>query len=216
MILLPLVLQTEAALSFGEARQLPPAVVGERLLKDVEHGPVETFIAPVGGMNAPGTIDADLVERPAATAQGCTRVRWTVRFRTHPGNPLDDAIPDNRYPTTEIARAKPSGCSTADYVHVNPGIDPSRGFAVLEQLDRLRSGGAKFTIECTDQTRWGLCDKKATIPTELARLKPWNISADPDGLLIWLGTPGRTVTEVRFDEQQPDRVWISRSIPAPF
>lgn len=216
MILLALLLQTEAALSFGDARRLPPAVAGKRLLKGVEHGPIEAFVAPVGGMNAPGVIDADLVERPAATAQGCTRIRWTVRFRAAPNDALDHAIPDDRYHITEIARSKASGCRTADYVHLNPGVAPSQGFAVLEQLDRLRSGQAKVTIECADQTHSGLCDREATIPAELARLKPWNISADPKGLLIWLGTPGQTVTEVRFDSRKPRHVSISRAILAPF
>jgi len=216
MILLALFLQSETVLSFGDARQLPPAVAGERLLKGVDHGPIEAFVTPVGGMNAPGTVDADLVERPSATVRGCTRIRWTVRFRADPNDALDHAIPDYRYQTTEIARAKPPRCSTADYVHLNPGVDASQGFAVLEQLDRFRSGKAKFTIECADRTRSGLCDQEATILAELARLKPWNISAGPDGLLIWLGTPGRTVTEVRFHKKQPDHVWIGRSIPAPF
>ncbi|WP_428969854.1 hypothetical protein ACQR50_03880 [Sphingomonas sp. Xoc002] len=216
MILLALLLQTEAALSFGDAQKLPPSVAGERLLEDVNHGPIEQFVAPVGGMNAPGAIDADLVERPMATARGCTRVRWTVGFRADPADVLDHAMPDDRYKTTEIARAKRSSCSTADYVHLNPGVDASQGFAVLEQLDRFRSGQAKFVIQCADRTHSGLCDREATIPAELARLKPWNISADPNGLLIWLGTVGHTVTEVRFSKQHPDYVWINRSTPAPF
>lgn len=216
MILLALLLQTEPALSFGDTQKWPPAVAGEHLLKDVNHGPIEEFVAPVGGMNAPGTIDADLVERPTVTARGCTRVRWTVRFRADPADALDHAMPDDRYKTTEIARAKRSRCSMADYVHLNPGVDASQGFTALEQLDRFRSGKATFVIECTDRTHSGLCERGAAIPAELARLEPWNISADPNGLLIWLGTPGHTVTEVRFHERHPDHVWIKRSTPAPF
>ncbi len=167
-------------------------------------------------MNAPGVIDAHLVERPLATTQGCTRVRWTVRFRADPNDALDHAIPEDRYPMTEIARSKASECPNADYVHLNPGVTLSQGFAVLEQLDRLRSRKAKFAIQCADQTQSGLCDREAAIPAELSRLKPWNISADPNGFLIWLGTPGGTVSEVRFDSREPRRASISRAIPAPF
>ncbi|MDZ7281894.1 hypothetical protein N4G62_07620 [Sphingomonas sanguinis] len=216
MILFAVLLQTGAALSFGDARRLPPTVAGERLLKGVQHGPIEAFVAPVGGMNAPGVIDANLVERPIATTQGCTRIRWTVRFRADPDDALDHAIPDDRYPMTEIAPSKASGCPTADYVHLNPGVTLSQGFDILEQLDRLRSGEAKFAIQCADQTHSGLCDSEATIPAKLSRLKPWNISADPNGFLIWLGTPGQTVNEVRFDSRQPDHAWVGRYYPAPF
>jgi hypothetical protein len=217
VILLPLmILQPEAALSFGEARRLPPPVAGERLLKGVDHGRIEAFVAPAGGINAPGVIDANLVERPSATVQGCTRRRWTVRFRADPNDALDRAMPKDHYQTTEIARAKPSRCPTADYVHLNPGVETSQGFAVLEQLDRLRFGKAKFVIQCTDQTNSELCNRGAKIPYELAHLKPWNISASPNGFVLWLGTPGRTVTEVRFDAREPNHVSISRNIPAPF
>ncbi|WP_347093013.1 hypothetical protein [Sphingomonas parapaucimobilis] len=216
MILLVLALQMGGALSFGEARRLPPVVAGERLLKGVDHRPIETFIAPAGGMNAPGVIDVDLVERPFAIDQGCSRIRWTVRFRASPNDMLDHATPEGRHQTTEIARAKPTGCSTANYVHLNPGVDTLQGFAILEQLHRFLSGKAKFVIQCADETASGLCDKEAAIPAELARLKPWNISASPNGFLIWLGTPGKTVSEIRFDPHRPGRAWVNRSVPAPF
>ncbi|WP_312487572.1 hypothetical protein [Sphingomonas sp.] len=210
MILLPLmVLQPDVALSFGEARQLPSAVAGERLLKGVDHARIEAFLAPAGGMNAPGVVDANLVEQPSATAQGCTRRRWTVRFRASPNDALDRAMPEDRYATTEIARAKPSRCTSTNYVHLNPGVGTSQGFAVLDQLDRLRFDKAKFTVRCLDQTRSDLCNSEAKISYELARLEPWNISANSGGFLIWLGTPGGTVTEVRFKGQEPNHVWIN-------
>lgn len=216
MILLALLLQANADVTFGEVRQLPPAAAGERLLKGEDHGQIEAFIAPAGGPGPPNFIQADLVEKPTTTIQGCTRKRWSVSFHAQPGERLDDAVADDHHQTTDIARPGKSGCSTATYVHLNPGIAISQGFAVLEALERLRSVRERFVIACTDTTQSDLCKDQAKIPSKLSILKPWNIATAPNGLAVWLGTPGSTVTELRFDQRQPDHVWINRSVPAPF
>ena len=89
--------------------------------------------------------------------------------------------------------------------------------ALLGQLEKLRSGRKNVTISCTeDDTASSFCMNKAAILSALARLTPWNIASDPNGFRVWLGTPGRTVTEVRFHSQRPSHVWVDRRFPAPF
>ena len=218
MILLALLIQIDTALTFGEAKRLPPAVAGERLLKGENFRPIESF-ARFGATfeDRPGLVESRLFEQPVATPLGCTRQQWTVKFQAQQSEEPDSALPYDRYRATEIALPKPSGCAVADYVHFNPGISEAQGFAVLRQLEKLRSGRKNFTISCTeDDTASSFCMNKAAILSAIARLTPWNIASDPNGFRVWLGTPGRTVTEVRFHSQRPSHVWVDRRFPAPF
>ena len=208
--------QVAATPTFAEFKHLAPSIAGDLVLQGQTHGPIESVIAPAGGSTAPGVVEAELVEQPVATEQGCVRRRWTVRFSAPPDADINTARPDDRYSATEIGMQRPRDCRTTSYVHLNPGIDQAQGFLSLTALERIRLGARNIRFQCSDETSSGLCRDDRTILRVLNTLTPWAISRDANDVLIWLGTPGEIVTEVRFDWAEPSRVRVTRHIPAPF
>lgn len=213
--LLLLSIQASAAPTYAEVRRLPPAVAGDRVLSGRQHGRIMSVEAPTGGMNAPGTVEAQLVEQPAAHGPRCVRTRWTVSFRASPDKDIGSATPDTIYSTTEIAVSGMHPCPDKGYVHLNPGLDQEQGFAALAVLQRVRSSAPGVRLTCSDQTSSGLCADDRTTRRALATIAPFTISRDAGDVLIWLGN-GWVVTELRFDPAAPDRIAVERRFPAPF
>jgi len=214
--LILLSIQASAAPTYAAVSRLPPAVAGDRLLSGRQHGRIMSVEAPTGGMTPTGTVEAQLVEQPSAQGPRCVRTRWTVKFFASPDQDIGSAAPDTIYSTTDIALVHTSACPTKGYVHLKPGLDQEQGFAALAVLQRARSSAPGVRLTCSDQTSSGLCADDRTTRRALAAIAPWAISRDAGDLLIWLGTGGRIVTELRFDPAAPDRIAVERRFPAPF
>ena len=216
MIIMASLAQVAPAPTFAEFKRLAPSIAGDLVLQGQTHGRIDSIIAPVGGLTAPGVVEAELVEQPVATEQGCVRKRWTVSFSAPPNADIDTATLDHSHSATEIGMPGTHGCRTASYAHLNPGIDRALGFRSLTALERIRLGARNLRFQCSDETSSGLCRDDRSILRVLNTLTPWAISRDANDVLIWLGTPGGIVTEVRFDLAEPSRVRVTRHIPAPF
>ena len=216
MIIMALVAQVAATPTFAEFKRLAPSIAGDVLLQGQTHGRIDSVIAPVGGLIAPGVVEAELVEQPVATERECIRKRWAVSFSAPPSADINTATLARSHSSTEIGMPRPHGCRTASYAHLNPGIDQAQGFRSLTALEQIRLGARNLRFQCSDETSSGLCGNDRAILRVLNTLTPWAISRDANDVLIWLGTPGGIVTEVRFDLAEPSRVRVTRHIPAPF
>jgi hypothetical protein len=104
LLMFVFLLAQAAALSFSQLRELPPAAAGDAVLRDQQHGHIETFEAPTGGLNAPGVVDGQFVERPTVSGSGCVRQRWTVKFQAAPGRP---STPPLRQASTAHGKLQP-------------------------------------------------------------------------------------------------------------
>ncbi|MBB3911658.1 hypothetical protein [Sphingomonas desiccabilis] len=209
--------QAPPTLTLLQVRELSPAAAGDAILGDEQHGPIERFEAPTGGMNVPGLIEGQLVERPVPSALGCVRRRWTVKFRAAPGADISTAkVQSGTYSTREISPSSDGICPAGDYVRLSPGVSVEQGWDALAKLKEIRTGVSATRFECSDTTSSGLCDDSKAIRVALRTLTPWAITRDDDDVLIWLGVRGGIVTEVRFNSAQPSRVLVTRKVPAPF
>lgn len=208
--------QAAPTLTFAQVRALPPAVAGDAILPDQQHGPIETFEAPHGGVNAPGVIEGQLVERPVANGPGCARKRWTVRFRAVPGADIRTATVDSMYSTQEIAPASNAICASQGYVRLNPDVSLEGGWKVLASLKEFIDGRGHAQVRCSDTTSSKLCTDSNAIRSSLRTLSPWAITRDANDTLVWMGVPGGIVTEVRFNAARPPYITIRRDVPAPF
>lgn len=205
-----------AALSFSQLRELPPAAAGDAVLRDQQHGHIETFEAPTGGLNAPGVVDGQFVERPTVSGSGCVRRRWTVTFHAAPGAAIDTATAAGMYSTWEIAASPHGVCPSGRYVHLNPGVSVDQGWKALAHLEAVSVTGSRIEFQCSDRTSSGLCDSGTAIRSGLRRLAPWAITLEAGEVVMWLGVPGDVVTEVRFPSTDATRVTVTRKVPAPF
>ncbi|MFS0735904.1 hypothetical protein ABC347_02535 [Sphingomonas sp. 1P06PA] len=204
----------QSAPTLSDIARMPPAKAGETVLRDQDHQPIDSVETPaIGGLEPPGLRRLEFVERARKDGPGCTRRRWHARFQAD--GPDRAPILSGISSTSEIAALVAETCANSEYVHLNSGVEPARGFAALERLRQLRLNEKTPRFHCTDTTRSGLCASDESIIRELTRLSPWAISARNAATMLWLGTKGQVVTELTFDPATPDRVTIDRRIPAP-
>jgi hypothetical protein len=218
MILMTMVLlATQAPPTLGALANLSPGAAGEIVLAGKDHEPVAKIVAPAGrGMDPPGMVERQLVERPVAGPQGCSRRRWIARFSHTPGVAEDEATLSSVWASTEVALPGAAGCPDDGYVHLNPGLGASQALPALRYLDDIRLGDAPAEFTCSDETASGLCADPGKIRQALAKLSPWAVTRQNGQMVFWLGTPGQAVTEVRYSPNRLDQVTVSRRIPAPF
>jgi hypothetical protein len=98
---------------------------------------------------------------------------------------------------------------------MNGGIEVAEALRSLARLEALGTASRMARFACTDSTPSRLCDDPRRIGRELARLPAWAVMRRGGDIVLWLGTPGQVVTEVRFDPAQPDQVAVSRQVPPP-
>lgn len=216
--MLTFLLAQAAALSLLQVRELSPAAAGDAILRDQPHGPIESFESPTGGggPTPSGTIQGQFVERPVMSGAGCARRRWTVTFRAAPGADIDTATAQDRYSGWEIAPASDGACPSGRYVHLNPGVSMDQGWQALARLKAVRAETGREAFQCSDSTSSGLCGDSKSIRAGLRELTPWAINLEAGDLALWLGEPGKVVTDVRFSSADPAKVVVTRKVPAPF
>jgi hypothetical protein len=207
---------SSAALSLAEVRQMTPAAAGDTILRDRQHGPIETFEAPTGGMNAPGSIEGQLVERPVSSGPGCVRRRWTVQFRAAPGADITNATVIGTYSSQEISPRLTETCPTGRYVYLNPGVSVDEGWAALAKLKDSLMQESRVRSRCRDTTSSHLCRGSRAVRAELRMLPP-NVVTRVDGdIAVWIGTSNSVATEIRFPSGRPSQIVVTRRLPAPF
>ena len=208
---------TQGPATLGAIEGLSPEAAGEIVLANHEHGPITKVVAPrQRGMDPPGWLRGELVERAVAGAEGCTRRRWNVAFSQGPDVATSQARLESVSATTEIGLSGPAGCPGDGYTSLNGDIDPAQAFVALRYLDDLRFRGAKAQIACSDETASHLCAGSEKIRQALAKLTPWAVMREDGQTIFWLGAPGQIVTEVRYRLDRPGRVTVTRAVPAPF
>lgn len=211
MILAALLLALVQAPTLAAVERLSPAAAGELALAGQAHGPVESVERVVMHMAPPGVHELEMLERPVKVADGCLRKRWTVAFLEQPGR---EAVMTGAQGVDQLSLAPSGACPTGRYVHLNPGLEPSQGFATLRDLQAFTAGRDATGFTCTDETTTGLCKDPSAVRREVGRLRPWAITRVDGDMAVWLGVPGEAVTEVRF--KAAGDVAVSRRIPNPF
>jgi len=217
MILMTMVLlATQGPPTLSALANLSPQAAGEIVLADKDHEPVAKIVVPTGrDMDPPGTVERQLVERPVAGPQGCSRRRWIARFSHAPGVAEGEATLSSVSASTEVALPGAAGCPDDGYVHLNPGLEATQALPALRYLDDIRLGDAPAKFTCSDETASGLCGDPKTLRQKLASLSPWALTRQNGQMVFWLGPPG-VVTEVRYSPDRLDQVTVSRRVPAPF
>jgi len=209
-----LALQVATPPSLAEIQRLSPGAAGELALGHQTHGPIESIVRGGSGMDAPGMIRLDLVERPVAQEGGCSRKRWHLDF--FPGPDGIHRLASQPSSRTEVALSSSGVCPQGQYVQLNSALTPERAFDALRHLDEIRSPRGRARFSCTDRESTHLCSGSRAIRRELARLSPWAVMTEGDATIFWMGTRGDIVTEVRYRAASPDRVVVKREMPAPF
>jgi hypothetical protein len=205
----------EAPPSLASLAGLPPAVVGEVVLKRRKHSIIES-VTPDRGLDPPGVVRLKLTERLSSISGGCFRRQWTASFRHEPGTAEASAILYDAFAATEVALPTASGCANGEFVHVNPGLDNAKALSALRHLRNVRSGKAKVRFSCSDSTGSGLCRTPRTIRRELAMLPAWAVTLRNGDIEFWLGKSGQVVTAISYSATLPGHVTVERRIPAPF
>ena len=218
MILMTMVLlATQAPPTLGALANLSPRAAGEIVLAGKDHEPVARIVVPTGqGADPPGMVERQLVERPVAGPQGCSRRRWTAWFSHAPGVAEGEAALSSVSASTEVALPGAAGCPDDGYVHLNPGLEATQALPALRYLDDIRLGDAPAKFTCSDETASGLCADPKALRQTLAGLSPWAVTRQNGQMVFWLGGAGQAVTEVRYSSDRLDQVTVSRRIPAPF
>ena len=211
-----LALQAAPAPKLSDIAALSPRAAGDLLLRGETHAPIVAVEPrPQVGLMLPGESELALVEQPVATPQGCVRGRWIIVFQ--PDRASGDPSPrvDRMRKTTEIARSTRRGCAGAVYVGLANGLSTSDGFDALARLERVRDLRAELVFDCSDAAETGLCASDRSIRRAVATLSAWLIMRSGGEDRFWLGRPGGIVTEIRIDRARPQRIGVSRRIPAP-
>lgn len=217
MITLGLLLaQAVANLSLSQVQELSPEAAGDAVLRDRQHGPIETFETPTGGMLPPGMVEGQLIERPTTAGSACVRRVWTVQFRAEPGADIATAKAESMYSSQEITLSAKGICPSGRYVHLNPGVDVDQGREALSKLYEVSARTSRTVFRCSDETSSGLCNGNKAIGAAIRGMRPWAITSSAGDILVWLGNAGNVVTEVRFKSGHLSQVFVKRSIPAPF
>lgn len=218
MILMTMaLLATQGPPTLAAIETLSPEAAGETILAGHQHGPIVKIIAPKQrGMDAPGYLRGEMVERAEAGAEGCSRRRWKIAFFQGRNATTGEAALESVSATTEIVLSGPAGCPDDGYTLLNGDIEPAQAFADLRYLDDLRLRNARAEIRCSDQTGSRLCADPRKVREALAKLSPWAVMREDGQTIFWLGVPGQVVTEVRYRFDRPSQVTVERSVPAPF
>jgi hypothetical protein len=217
MLMTMVLLATQGPPTLSALENLSPRAAGEIVLAGKDHEPVAKIVVPTGrGMDPPGTVERQLVERPVAGPQGCSRRRWIARFSHGPGVAEGEAALSSVSASTEVALPGAAGCPDDGYVHLNPSLEATQALPALRHLDDIRRGGAPAKFTCSDETASDLCADPGKTRQALAKLSPWAVTRQDGQTIFWLGEPGQAVTEVRYPLSRPDQVTVRRSIPAPF
>lgn len=216
MTLALLVAQAAASLSLSQVQMLSPEAAGDAILRDREHGPIEAFESPTGGMLPPGMIEGQLVERPTTVSSACVRRVWTVRFRAEPGADIATAKAESTYSTQEISLSAKGICPSGRYVNLNPRVDVGQGLEALTKLYKVSARTSRTMFRCSDETSSGLCKGNKAIRAAIRSSKPRAITNISGDILVWLGEAGSVVTEVRFKSGQHSQAFVKRSVPASF
>lgn len=214
MIIAPVlaILSPLPAITLDEVLALPPYEAGEQVLRGVEHGRVQAVVRPpLRGLQPPNTIDLELVEQGVEQPRGCSRKRWRTMFQHGKGDNEGSAQLTSRYAGLEVART----CDAKQFTHLNSGLSPDQALGVLERLEQISAGRARVRFTCADPTESGLCADDRTTRSQLSALEAWAVTRRNGALILWLGTPGQVVTEVRFNPRAPDHVFVERRMPAP-
>lgn len=196
--------------------RLSPLTSGAVVLAGRDHGKIESVGRVYGDMSPPGMIEVELLERPVVGREGCSRRRWTASFKQSPGAEEGDAVLSTVSSVPEVALGRSGVCPSGRYARLAPSVTSSEAFSALKKLDAVRRERSKIEVACSDSTPSNLCADTRTVLAELRRIRPWAILRDGEVSVIWLGTPGGVVTEVRLDPARPGRIGVSRRIPAPF
>lgn len=206
----------EAPPSLASIEGLSPEAAGELILKDRDHGVIESVTRDLG-LDAPGVTTLKLRERPSRISGGCVRTNWSASFGRRPGATQGSATLTNTYAVTEVSLPTLPDCSQGQFVHVNPGLAVEEAFSALKVLQDIRSGRAKVSFSCSDSTASALCETAETIRQELTRLPAWAVTRkNRETLELWLGERGQAVTALSISATAPGQVMVERRVPAPF
>lgn len=218
-MIVPILLSLNASSApiLEEVLQLTPSAAGDLVLEGQQHATIASVLEVRGkGLQLPRIVQLELVEEAHETNSGCSRMRWTARFRHEQGESVDRAVLARTYGNAEIAIKTSAWCPKGDYVKLNTGVQIQDGFTALRQLERIRSVSEPIEFSCSDRTNTKLCSSSENIRLELTAQEPWAVSRKNDRLELWLGTPGQMVTTVRLSTGTDKIVAVSRSFPAPF
>lgn len=209
--------QAATSPTFGEAMRLSARAAGDLVLDGKQHEPIVEIVVPEAGelWPPPGLAELQLVERPTFKPIGCTRRRWIATFRSAPGVSQADAALSDARAAVEIALPQSRTCPEGQYVRLNPAVGPMEAFKTLAHLQNVRSGVSRVRFACSDTTGSSLCGSDELIQRQLAKISPWALTRQAGIMSFWLGTPGKTVTEVWFNSATPDHVFVVRKYPAP-
>ncbi|MBA4047746.1 MAG: hypothetical protein C0476_04305 [Sphingomonas sp.] len=218
MIFLPLLMTAAGPPpALGAIERMTPEAAGDLVLAGRDHGPIATVARQAAtGMDPPGVVELDLVERTVTELGGCIRRRWTATFRYKVGAPAETAVLSDARAATEVALPVGESCPSGQYAGVAPGTGTDAALGALRDLTRIRQFGDDVHATCTDETTSGLCAGPQAMRDALARIEPWAVSVRGDEIKLWLGTPGQVVTDIRYTSCQPMMVAIKRFIPPPF
>lgn len=218
MIFLPLLMAAAGPPpALGAIERMTPEAAGDLVLAGRHHGPIATVARQAAtGMDPPGLVELDLVERTVTEQGGCIRRRWTATFRYEVGTPAETAILSEARAATEVALPAGKSCPSGQYAGVGPGTATDAAVSALRHLARIRQFGDAVRVACTDETTSGLCAGPQAMRDALARIEPWAVWARGTETGLWLGKPGQIVTEIRYSTSDPMSVAIKRSVPAPF
>jgi len=199
--------------TLAEIERLSPAAAGELALAGQDHGPIVSVVHRQGrGMDPPGLVSVELVERAVTHGAGCSRKRWTLAFFRRDAAALSPPVP-----TTEVALLRSGTCPDGEYVDMNPDMESVQAFEALRYLDEIRLPQSRVRFSCSDRTSSHLCASPRTIRRELARISPWAVMQEGNVTIMWLGVRGGgVVTEVRYRAASPGRITVRRRIPPPF
>lgn len=192
---------------------LLPAVAGDEALRGHSHAPIASVVLPPPqGLDIPEIAERELVEVPAATALGCSRKRWHVKFRKQIGGTAPFVF--GAFATIEIAPFGGGVCPSDGYVAIH-GIGVDQAFAALGYLNDVRSGRVKVKFSCRDTTGFGMCRNSRTMQASLDEDTASDVMQNADVITFWLGARYQVRVAVSYNVKRVDRLSIRRDIPPP-
>ena len=201
----------EGVVTKGEIADLPPQQAGDRILGQLNHGPIaRVAIDPNFG-------PVRLLEEWTRVPEGCQRLGWTAHFLVGVNATPESAWLRQAYSFGQIATAGPDGCASARYALLG-NIDRDNGFKALAVFEEAAAGKRAVTFECTSTAGRDICASPQTIRAEMLRpvhrlvhviggryALTYN-SRESAGPLMYM--------TVSFDTLQPDRIRIE-DLPFP-
>jgi hypothetical protein len=210
---MPVGLMLLQAITLSAFDALPPEAAGRAALAGRDHAPI-VAVEPerTRALQPPGVRERYLVERARQTARGCVRNRWEATF--HATSADGDPSLANVRPASEIALSRDGDCPAQGYASIGSDLSRDAAFDALAIVETLRSGRTRAAV-CKDATPSRLCDSPASIRNRLSAIAPWHVKRDEGDIIVWMGTPGQPVTEIRYALADPSAVVIERRIPPP-